>query len=48
MGMSHVTVVDATSALRRAGNLARLAALHLDAGPQDDLAALEPLYLRNP
>jgi tRNA threonylcarbamoyladenosine biosynthesis protein TsaB len=47
-GLDHVCALDAVSALRRAGHLARLAALHLDAGVADDLAALQPLYLRNP
>ncbi len=46
--LAHVTLLDAVSAQRRAGNLARLAAQHLAAGEQDDLAALQPLYLRNP
>lgn len=46
--LSHVTLLDSVSALRRAGNLARLAARLLAAGISDDLAALQPLYLRNP
>lgn len=46
--LDHVCALDAVSALRRAGHLARLAALHLAAGVQDDLASLQPLYLRNP
>lgn len=44
----HVTVLDAVSGWRRAGQLARLAALHLAAGVADPLRALEPLYLRAP
>lgn len=46
--LSHVVVLDAISALRRAGELARLAARLLAAGISDDLATLQPLYLRNP
>ena len=46
--LAHVTPVDAISALRRAGQLARLAALHLAEGHEDDLAALQPLYLQGP
>ena len=46
--LAHVTVIDAVSSLRRAGQLARLAALHLAAGVEDDLATLQPLYLRSP
>lgn len=46
--LSHVTAIDAVSGWRRAGQLARLAALHLAADTQDDLSALQPLYLRNP
>ena len=44
----HVERVDAVSSLRRAGQLARLAALHLDAGVCDSVETLQPLYLRNP
>ena len=44
----HVTLIDAVSGLRRAGLLARLAALHLAGGCPDTLEALQPLYLRNP
>jgi tRNA threonylcarbamoyladenosine biosynthesis protein TsaB len=47
-GIAHVTTVDAVSATRRAGQLARLAALHLENGHGDGLAELQPLYLRNP
>ncbi len=46
--LSHVTLLDPVSSWRRAGQLARLAALHFAAGTEDDLAALQPLYLRNP
>ena len=44
--LDHVTVVDAISAMRRAGVLARLAAQQLAAGQVDDLSALQPLYLQ--
>lgn len=46
--LPHVTVVDPISGWRRAGHLARLAALHLTAGADDQLTTLEPLYLRAP
>lgn len=46
--LPHVTIVDPVSGWRRAGHLARLAALHLAAGADDQLSALEPLYLRAP
>jgi hypothetical protein len=46
--LAHVTPVDAISGWRRAGQLARLAALHLAQGTEDDLAALQPLYLQGP
>lgn len=46
--LSHVTVLDAVSGWRRAGQLARLAALQLAVGIEDQLSALEPLYLRVP
>ncbi|MEZ4708447.1 MAG: tRNA (adenosine(37)-N6)-threonylcarbamoyltransferase complex dimerization subunit type 1 TsaB [Caldilineaceae bacterium] len=46
--LPHVALVDAASSLRRAGNLAHLAALHLAHGQADELAALQPLYLRAP
>lgn len=46
--LSHVILLDPISSWRRAGQLARLAALHLNAGTEDDLATLQPLYLRNP
>lgn len=46
--LDHVSIVDATSGLRRAGQLARVAALHLAAGNCDSLESLQPLYLRHP
>ena len=46
--MPHVRSVDAITSLRRAGQLARLAALHLAAGHNDAIESLQPLYLRNP
>lgn len=46
--LPHVTVLDAVSGWRRAGQLARLAALHLAGGEADPLSTLEPLYLRAP
>lgn len=46
--LDHVILMDAVTALRRAGQLARLAARFLAAGISDDLATLQPLYLRNP
>ncbi len=45
--LAHVHLVDSISGLRRAGQLARLAADYFAAGVFDDLAALQPLYLRN-
>ncbi len=47
-GLAHVQTVDNSFGLRRAGQLARLAALHLAAGHQDDLASFQPLYLQAP
>jgi tRNA A37 threonylcarbamoyladenosine modification protein TsaB len=47
-GLSHVQRVDAVSGLRRAGQLARLASLHLAAGTHESVAMLQPIYLRNP
>lgn len=44
----HVTVIDPVHGLRRAGALAVLAAKLLGAGITDSLAALQPLYLREP
>ena len=46
--LAHVTVVDGVSSWRRAGSLARLAALQLAQGVHDELHALQPLYLRAP
>ncbi len=46
--LPRVTVLDNVSSWRRAGHLARLAALHLAAGTVDELSVLEPLYLRVP
>lgn len=46
--LDHVQVIDNVSGMRRAGQLARLAALNFSAGVKDDLRDLQPLYLRNP
>lgn len=46
--LPHVAVLDAVSSLRRAGQLARLAAAAIAAGHADTLETLQPLYLRNP
>jgi tRNA threonylcarbamoyl adenosine modification protein YeaZ len=46
--LGHVVCVDPVSGLRRAGQLARLAALHFAAGTCDAIETLQPLYLRNP
>ncbi len=46
--LPHLLLLDPVSSWRRAGQLARLAALHLAAGTTDDLATLQPLYLRTP
>ena len=46
--LDHVHVIDNVSGMRRAGQLARLAALNFTAGVEDDLRDLQPLYLRNP
>ncbi len=46
--LAHVIVIDAISSLRRAGQLARLAVLHLAHGAADELQTVQPLYLRNP
>lgn len=46
--LPHVIVIDTVSSLRRAGQLARLAALHVAAGNAGSLDSLQPLYLRNP
>ena len=47
-GLAHVQTLDNSFGLRRAGHLARLAALHLAAGHEDDLASFQPLYLQAP
>jgi tRNA threonylcarbamoyladenosine biosynthesis protein TsaB len=47
-GFEHVQRVDAVSGLRRAGQLARIADLHLSAGTCDSVESLQPIYLRNP
>ncbi len=47
-GLAHVRAVDGVSGLRRAGSLARLAALLLAAGANDGLDGLSPLYLSEP
>ncbi len=47
-GLDHVTMVDAVSAMRRAGHLARLADQLLSEGVADTLSSVQPLYLRNP
>jgi hypothetical protein len=41
-------VVDAISAMRRAGVLAHLAAQRIAVGEADDLKTLQPLYLQAP
>jgi tRNA A37 threonylcarbamoyladenosine modification protein TsaB len=46
--LGHVRAVDNNIALRRAGQLAHLAAQHLAAGHADDLATFQPLYLQSP
>lgn len=46
--LPHVTLLDKVSGLRRAGQLARLAMLHLANGAPDELQTVQPLYLRNP
>ena len=46
--LPQVTLIDAVSAWRRAGQLARLAALHLADGVNQPVDTLQPLYLRNP
>ena len=46
--LAHVTIVDDISGLRRAGQLAQLATTCFAQGMGDDLATLQPLYLRNP
>ena len=46
--LSHIHVIDATNAQRRAGQLARVAAQLLRSGVEDNLESLQPLYLRAP
>jgi tRNA threonylcarbamoyladenosine biosynthesis protein TsaB len=47
-GLAHVTLVDTLNNWRRAGYLAKLAAIHLASGTHDDLKTLQPIYLRTP
>jgi hypothetical protein len=44
----HARLASITAAPRRAGALAELAWYRLQAGDRDDLAALSPIYLREP
>ena len=46
--LAHVFIPDEVSSLRRASQLARLAALAIAAGRTEPLDSLQPLYLRNP
>lgn len=46
--LAHVCLLDEVSALRRAGQLARLAAQQLATGTDETLATLQPFYLRAP
>jgi tRNA threonylcarbamoyl adenosine modification protein YeaZ len=46
--LTRVTVIDPVYGLRRAGVLAGFAARLIDAGVNDSLATLQPLYLREP
>ena len=46
--LTHVVCLSETSAWRRAGHLAHIAALHLAAGKIDSVESLQPLYLRAP
>ena len=48
LDLPHVTLLDATSGLRRAGHLAHLAARYFAAGNEDRLSDLQPMYLRQP
>lgn len=45
---AHVTIIEPVHGLRRAGVLAHLAALLLEAGHAETLTSLQPLYLREP
>ena len=47
-GVAGVTVIDPVAGLRRAGVLARLAAMRLAAGETGDPLTLRPLYLQEP
>ncbi len=44
----NVHLLDEVSSMRRAGQLARLAAMHIEAGNVSSISALSPLYLRSP
>ena len=46
--LSHVTIVDSISTMRRAGLLAHIAAQRIAAGHVDDLVSIQPLYLQGP
>ncbi len=46
--LPRVTLLNSVSAMRRAGTLAHLAGLYFDEGVDDDIATLQPLYLRAP
>lgn len=46
--LEHVYALDPMTGLRRASHLGRLALLHLDAGNEDSLDSLAPLYLSDP
>lgn len=46
--LGRLAVVPASPPLRRAGYLAELGRRRLEAGDRDDLATLQPLYLRRP
>ncbi|MBE2236533.1 MAG: tRNA (adenosine(37)-N6)-threonylcarbamoyltransferase complex dimerization subunit type 1 TsaB [Caldilineaceae bacterium] len=45
---AHVTIIEPVHGLRRAGVLAHMAALLLEAGHAETLTSLQPLYLREP
>lgn len=46
--LPHVLLIDEVSGLRRASQLARLAAFHCAAGNVDTVDSLQPLYLQEP
>lgn len=48
MRLPHLLLIDEVSGLRRASQLARLAALHSAAGNVDTVDTLQPLYLQEP